>query len=139
VYHQPINNIENKVPADRLILPGVVNHQTAKEWIARSSVLLLPINQTKDAQGRIPAKLFEYLSCAKPIVVLGSAEGDAAKIVQETHSGKCFQKGDSKLLAKYLEKIRSQDHHKAIDLESVAQYSRENTAKELYILLKSLI
>ncbi len=132
-------HIKNNIPEDRLHFTGIVNHQEAKKWIARSAVLLLPINQTKDAEGRIPAKLFEYLASKTPIVVLGSKDGDAADIVRKTKSGQCFEQDQYKLLYEYLHNLRTQETHPELTYEQVDIYSRENTAKRLHTLIKSLI
>lgn len=131
---------KNKLSAERLILPGIVDHSTSKEWIGKSNVLLLPINHTPDAAGRIPAKLFEYLSSNIPIIVLGTKTGDAAEIVQDIKAGKCFNTGDENALISYLEAIKQHEikptnHNK----DAVEKYSRMNKAKELKVLLESLI
>lgn len=134
-----LEQIKDNVSPDRLLLPGILSHQKAKEWIARSSVLLLPINQSKDAQGRIPAKLFEYLASQIPIVVLGSKNGDAAKIVTETKAGKCFEQDEYKALYEYISELKSKRDTANPQINDVSRYSRENTAKQLYTLIKSLI
>ena len=130
--------VKSNVPNDRLILTGILSHQEAKQWIARSSVLLLPINQSNDAQGRIPAKLFEYLSSGIPIVVLGSKEGDAAKIITETQAGRCFEEDEYKPLYEYLTAIKTDSIESRSTNTDVSSYSRENTAKQLFELIKSL-
>jgi len=139
VNSETLQKINNNISSDRLILPGIVNHQEAKQWISKSSVLLLPINQTKDAVGRIPAKLFEYLSIKKPIAVLGTTEGDAANIGNETKSGQCFDQDEYKKLYEFFRGIRSQDEAIQLHFDGVDKYSRENTAKQLYTLIKSII
>jgi len=123
-----LQKLRSQVPSDRLEMKGIVSHQEAKRWIAKSSMLVLPINQSQDAQGRIPAKLFEYLSSQIPIVVLGSCNGDAAKIVHQTKAGKCFQENDQQGLFEYLSEIKGKKTESYDLTNNIQAYSRENTA-----------
>ena len=55
--------------------------------IVAARLLLLPVNDTPDAMGRIPGKLFEYLAAKRPILCIGPKEGDSARVISETNSG----------------------------------------------------
>lgn len=52
-----------------------------------SSLLLLPINQAENAQGRIPGKLFECMRTYSPILVFGPSNGDVKQIVESKEMG----------------------------------------------------
>jgi predicted transcriptional regulator len=54
----------------------------------KSQVLLLPLNDTPNINGVVPGKLYEYIGAKRPIICIGKTDGDAAKIVNETTSGK---------------------------------------------------
>ena len=124
---------------ERLLLPGVINHTEAKMWVAKSNALLLPINQSHDAAGRIPAKLFEYLSSGIPILVLGDTSGDAAQIVLQTKSGKCFNDTGIEEIYQFLLEILTEKWHRPKDKRLVEQYSRLDTAKELFSIFEELV
>jgi glycosyltransferase involved in cell wall biosynthesis len=53
----------------------------------RSQVLLLLVNNTPNSKSILTGKIFEYLAAKRPILCIAPADGDAAKIIQETNSG----------------------------------------------------
>lgn len=53
----------------------------------RSRVLLLLVNNTKNAKGILTGKFFEYLASGSPILAIGPSDGDLAKIINQTNSG----------------------------------------------------
>ena len=63
-------------------------HNKVVEELMRSQLLLLPLNDTPNIDGVVPGKLYEYIGAKRPIVCIGKTTGDAAKIIQETSSGK---------------------------------------------------
>ncbi|RME18706.1 MAG: glycosyl transferase family 1 [Bacteroidetes bacterium] len=102
---------ENKLPenlkiqligkTDALIMEEIKKHQLEKyieklDYLPHSevikaesnaNVLLLIINNAPNSKGIITGKLFEYLALQKPIIAIGPPDGDAAKIIHQTHSG----------------------------------------------------
>lgn len=129
---------KDKIPDNQLLLTGLVNHDVAKDWIAKSSALLLPINNSKANKGRIPAKLFEYLSSGTPIILLGKNDGDAAKILTECKAGKAFGLQDSNEIEEYLMSIAAGNHNYDPTSKNIQKYSRKNTAIELLEFMKEL-
>jgi len=130
---------KEKLNSDQLIVTGLVNHEAAKNWIARSSALLLPINKSIASKGRIPAKLFEYLSSGKPIILLGNKLGDAAKILQKCNAGKAFDPDDRKGMEAYLTAVAEGQYKYDNNSEAIQQYSRRHTAIQLHSKIKKLI
>ncbi len=135
---QTIEFAKSKLNNQQLELPGIVNHATAKDWISRSSALLLPINSSEANKGRIPAKLFEYLSSGNPIILLGKGNGDAAKIVNDCKAGKSFDNNEPKAIEEYLISISDGMHQYNANDPSIEQYSRKNTAIQLLNLFEQL-
>ncbi|MBK9175522.1 MAG: glycosyltransferase [Flavobacteriales bacterium] len=64
---------------------GRVTHAEAMRAIARARVLLLPINTTANRHGILPTKLYEYLSVGRPILAVGPADGDVARVLGNSH------------------------------------------------------
>jgi glycosyltransferase involved in cell wall biosynthesis len=60
---------------------GRVSHAEAMRAMQRARALLLPINDTPNSQGILPGKLYEYLSVGRPIVAVGPAQGDVARVL----------------------------------------------------------
>jgi len=53
----------------------------------RSHVLLLLVNQTKNAKGILTGKIFEYMASRVPIIAIGPPDGDLAAILHKTKTG----------------------------------------------------
>lgn len=53
----------------------------------QSRVLLLVINDTPNSKVILPGKFFEYMASGRPILCIGPTDGDAAEIINDTHSG----------------------------------------------------
>ena len=64
-----------------------IPHDQIQEQQTTSQVLLLLINNTPNAKGILTGKLFEYIAAGRPILCIGPEDGDAARIINETHSG----------------------------------------------------
>lgn len=64
---------------------GRVRHAGSMRAIAQARVLLLPINTTANRHGILPTKLYEYLSVGRPILAVGPADGDVARVLGSDH------------------------------------------------------
>ena len=131
--------LKGKLPQKQIQLVGIVTHAEAKTWIGKSNILLLPINNSKASYGRIPAKLFEYLSAQKPVALLGKPEGDAAKIILDNGFGKSFDESQVLELEKFIVTIAEQELKSYYSKDKIEKYSRENLALELLKLMKGLL
>ena len=66
---------------------GFVNHERAIQICMSSDLLLLAMGTGPlTARGWLPAKIFEYIACNKPILA-NVAEGEAADLIRSTKSG----------------------------------------------------
>ncbi len=86
---------------------GMIARQEVINHYQTSSLLLLPINQAENAQGRIPGKLFEYMRTFTPILIFGPSNGDVKQIVESKSLGISVEyQGEKARLKEYLlEKI----------------------------------
>jgi glycosyltransferase involved in cell wall biosynthesis len=64
---------------------GRVSHADAMREMRRARVLLLPVNDTPNSMGILPGKVFEYLSVQRPILAVGPAQGDIARVLGSVH------------------------------------------------------
>ena len=55
--------------------------------MGNSDVFLLTLNRADNVNGRIPAKIFEYLACKRPVLVIGPHTADVPNIVKECKAG----------------------------------------------------
>ena len=107
-----------------------VSHEEVIKAYSESDILLLLLNQSDNAKGHIPGKLFEYLASQRPIVALGPENGDAASIIDSCKAGKVINWKDQKGLNQILEDLISKSGQE-IDLQKVKDYSRKNLTKQL--------
>ena len=66
---------------------GHVDHKISIRYMLESSILFLAIPDVINNEGILTGKLFEYLAAKKPILGVGPANGDAARIIKECHAG----------------------------------------------------
>lgn len=103
-----------------------LSHSEVGRLQQQSQVLLLLINNTKSSKGILTGKFFEYLSAHRPIVAIGPADGDAAKILMQTNSGKMADYNDSKGLRQII--VSYFEHYKKgelnVDLKQISCFSR---------------
>lgn len=118
---------------------GEVPHYKAKLYMASASVLLLPINKSRDAFGRIPAKLFEYLTTGIPIIALSNCYGDASEIIDKANGGKTFTYESVDEISEYISDIYNGSSSVITDFEYVNQFSRDILAKQLESILLTLV
>ncbi|MGY6520614.1 MAG: glycosyltransferase family 4 protein [Mongoliitalea sp.] len=116
-------------------LVGYVSHQQVFEYYQAADILLLILTTTKNAQGNIPGKLFEYMASGKTIIGLGDPEGDSAKIIEQAKAGKVFHPSNEKEI---MEALVNFDPIKGTsDLKSIEIFSRRSLTEELAGILNN--
>lgn len=111
-------NFVEKQPATRI-----------PEFMAACDAALISLSKSKVFSITIPAKTQSCLACGIPIIV--SADGEIQKIIKEANAGVCSNAGDSKMLAKNIQKLAFAS---SIDLKRMADnglnYYKENFDKK---------
>lgn len=115
---------------------GYVSHQRVFEYYQTADILLLILTTTKNAQGNIPGKLFEYLASGKTILGLGDPNGDAASLIRQAQAGKIIDPNKQDEIASFLEGYKSSDH--ATDKSLINRFSRKNLSSQLAQILKNI-
>lgn len=72
---------------DQTIATGYLSHNEVIKKYEESSCLLLLLNNSKNAQGHIPGKFFEYIASGKPILAMAPENSDVATIIRENKMG----------------------------------------------------
>lgn len=117
---------------------GYLSHSMAIKQLEDAAALLLvgPLNQNQN-EGSIPAKLFEYLASARPIIYIGKEDGYVARIIEECEAGRVFGDSDESI-ANYLQElygIYSSGTTTHAPHPNVSFYSREEQARRFLDLL----
>lgn len=123
-----------------LHMENSVPHEQVYQVYRESAVLLLILNQSENAKGHLPGKLFEYISAKKPILALGLPLSDAAEILKETGLGKTIDWNDQTQIKAYLSVLYEQWKSGNIDSHEVdiSKYSRRALTGQLAALLNEL-
>lgn len=119
-----------------------MQHSQVLEYQRKSDLLLLLIPRAKKAECIMTGKLFEYLAAGRPVLAVGPADGDAAKILSETDCGATADYDDKSkmksIIIDYYNKCIDNQRIK-INKNEVEKYSRRNLAKEYATILDNLI
>lgn len=86
VDHSVVESATDAGLGDRIERMGRVSHGVAMHEMQRARVLLLPINDTPNSAGILPGKLYEYLSVGRPVLAVGPAAGDVARVLGDAHT-----------------------------------------------------
>lgn len=116
---------------------GYIPHSELMKEYEEASLLLLLQNDTKNALGHIPGKVFEYLATRKAIVGLGPTNGDVALLIHSTSSGKVFEFDDiigiqtevNKVYMNYLQ------NDKVTNTNIISNFSRKSLTADLVKLI----
>lgn len=125
---QTKNTIQEKLKKTPFHLFGRLPHAQAVKKTCESDLLLLSIFDDT-LEGSVPAKLFEYLGSKNPILCLGPANGEAAKIIDHCDIGKTFDFHDVEGIQKFLSTF--QLHHMQPNELNISQFTRKNLTRKL--------
>lgn len=131
--------VTNYVKADswlnsRIHFAGYVSHQEVFGFYAKADALVLILTDTKNAQGNIPGKLFEYLATGIPVVALGDPKGDSANILARSGAGEVIAHTDAAGIKTRLRTLMEADSipSNSTDLQ---KYSRRSLSFQLAKIL----
>ncbi|MDO8998393.1 MAG: glycosyltransferase [Bacteroidota bacterium] len=112
-------------------------HDKVIEEQQKSKLLLLLVNNTKNAKGILTGKFFEYMSANVPVLAIGPCDGDLAEIITKTKTGLISDFNDEQTLEK---NILDYFNGKVIERNEaeVKKYSRKELTKKLCELIDKL-
>lgn len=116
----------------RTSVTGYISHKKVIEKYQESSCLLLLLNNTKNSNGHIPGKFFEYIASGKPVLAIAPENSDVAKIISENNIGfACpFENKENIKTA-----VLALFNRKILKSDAVESYSRKSLTKSLSVLL----
>lgn len=115
-------------------------HEEALQVSATSAVLLLLINNTPNAMGIIPGKVFEYLASGRPVLCIGPPKGDSAGIITAANAGPVVDFGEEQQLREALLSIFNnyRNNTETPREEGISKYSRKNLTSEIAEVLNEI-
>lgn len=121
---------------------GHIEHKNMIENILKSDVLLLLIPDTQDNKGIVTGKIFEYMRAGNFILGIGPKNGDAAKILDDTKTGKMFEYEDMEGIKKEIKRVFEnwqKGTRSEVNKEEIEKYSRRKLTHKLTEIFDSLI
>ncbi len=118
-----------------------LSHSEMIEMLYRSQVLLLLINKTRNAEGFLTGKLFEYLAVGRSILCIGPPQGEAAQLLNTTKAGTCIDFDDETNLQKTISSLYKEWKKQGsipMNTKNISSYSRRNLTKQLAVVLDSV-
>lgn len=103
----------------------------------RSHVLLLLVNNTRNAKGILTGKFFEYMASGNPVLAIGPEDGDLAAIIHATGSGRISGFSDEAALERNLRSFFDGAELSRNEAE-IARYSRRELTRSLAALLNEM-
>lgn len=115
-------------------------HNEAISEQQKSQVLLLLINQSRNAKAILTGKFFEYMAAKRPILTIGPKNSDVEKLLNETKSGEIVDFSDEENLEKIISDYYKLYQNKELSINSTAigKYSRFELTKQLANILNLL-
>jgi glycosyltransferase involved in cell wall biosynthesis len=110
-----------------------VDHSEAIRQMMRARVLLLPVNNTPNVGGFLPAKVFEYLGVGRPIFAVAPTWSDLAKLLGQGH--RLVERNDAAGIKKAVNELFQGDAAGAVDASA---YTRQALTKRLVEVLEEL-
>lgn len=110
------------------ITPPIPHDQVVHSF-SKADALLLILNNSENAKGHLPGKLFEYLASKRPILALGPRDSDAAKIIRETNTGIVVNHDNKQEILKALKRIREEAY--IPNIKEIEKFSRKALTEKL--------
>jgi glycosyltransferase involved in cell wall biosynthesis len=137
------SNILDELKTDEILkdlieIKSPVSHEEVLNAYTESDLLLLLLNDSNNAKGHIPGKLFEYMASETPILALGPPDGDSAQIINDTNTGNIFNWSELENIKTTIYLHFEKNHHPKIDKSVLNNYSREFLTSKLSEVLNNL-
>lgn len=87
IHQSVIESVEKHGLSENVTFIENKPHKQALEDLQNSSISLLLLNNTKNIDGIIPGKLFEYIGVGNPIFAIGKEDGDSGNIIRKNGLG----------------------------------------------------
>lgn len=118
------------------------SHDEAIRHMQQADLLLLSTEPQESAAGHVTGKVYEYLATGRPILAVGTPDGDADLLLQSTSGGHLFARDDVEGIAAFLMKQwlawKEGKPLTGASRRAIAPYSRERQAEKLAELVKEM-
>jgi len=118
-------------------------HREALQRTQTASAMLLLVTQSQKNLRILPGKTFEYMRTGKPILALGPEDGEVARILNDSNTGKMisYEKYDEiydNVLRLYSQWRKAGSLQQNVDAD-IQSYSRQNLTAKLVNVFESIL
>jgi glycosyltransferase involved in cell wall biosynthesis len=142
----PVNNSfrvfveENHALKNSTAFLPAVPHSEVVGLYTSSTLLLLILAHTEIATGNMPGKMYEYMASGTPILGIGPADGDAAKLIKSTDSGSIIERENvNEIKNMILSHYESWKKGEMKITNKAPDYSRQALTKKFCQLMNELV
>ena len=127
---------------DSLDIHGYMSHEESIEYLFKSDVLLLIVDESKESAEIVPGKVYEYLGAMVPILAIAPHDGAIASLLRQTAAGAIAHQTEIDNIVQILEEYytlwkEGKLREKAGKKEIIEQFERKEATKKLASLLSS--
>jgi glycosyltransferase involved in cell wall biosynthesis len=120
-----------------------VPHNEARRLMASADALLLLVNRGRNAEGVVPAKLYEYMASGRPVLCLSPTEGETARLLRRHRAG-LVARSDSvdeirRALASLYDEWAAGRPRSGADAGDLGAYDRRELARQMALLLNTCL
>jgi glycosyltransferase involved in cell wall biosynthesis len=128
--------VNSSILKDKIVFSPYTFYADSIKFIINSELSFMIIPDTMDNGCILTSKLFEYLGAGHPILAYGPVDGDAAKVINETSSGKMFNYSNIDESSTYIYEVYNKWKANEAYLpenarEKISSYSRRNLSRQL--------
>ncbi len=124
------NEIDKKKLDNVIIEEPLPKIEDVVKKINRADILLLGMNDNLQACTAIPSKLFEFMSCGKPVVCSG--KGATVDLLTKSNGGLLVQPRDSKSFSKNIKELYTSQHLRMTLGKNAREYIEKNHSLEVF-------
>lgn len=134
------NDLENFGLSNYVDKVGYMSHSEAISFQQTSTILLLLVNNTPNANGILTGKFYEYMASERPILVIGPEKSDVAALLNETNAGVIAGFDDLEGTKQVVNKLFTDFKTGKLNLKSqnYQQFSRKNQCEKMAGLLDEM-
>ncbi|WP_317196777.1 glycosyltransferase family 4 protein [Hymenobacter piscis] len=124
----------------RTELVEFVPHDEAVGYMQRCTALLMGIPDVAHNRGILPGKVFEYLAAGRPVICIGPAGSDAARVLEDCQAGRSFEYEDRAAMRVYLDELVTtwqQSSTIPVPATGRSRYSRRSLTEQLVKLISA--
>ena len=121
--------------SDKFFFHDAMERYELIKLIKQSSICLVPLKNKKIFKNALPSKMFEYMSCGRPVII--GVIGEAEKIINESKAGITIEPEDPVALSEAILTYFHNAKRCNIDGKNGMSYITNNLSKE--VLISNLI